>query len=298
MAAAKPESILRRNRPGCKASEFYDWPDEDIEQMESTLSVQQFIQQSIRRDTLDVDAMIMIPASQEEGVWKYEHLRQFCLELNDLTVLLQDECLPATCTKMMATDDWVFLCAAHKQPKECPAIDYTRHTLDGAAQLLNSNKYFPSRVTIKDSAVAKLGSICRRVYRIFAHAFFHHRHIFDQFEMETALCLRFTKFVKLYLLMTEDNLLVPQHQLETLVQQALAARLQSHPTTVAASAATAAAAAPADTAQHQDQPEPEEPEQQDSSQNANSGPDSLQNADAGDDSADVLATGDEDVAQV
>lgn len=28
---------------------------------------------------------------------------------------------------------------------QCPAIDYTRHTLDGAACLLNSNKYFPSR---------------------------------------------------------------------------------------------------------------------------------------------------------
>lgn len=35
---------------------------------------------------------------------------------------------------------------------QCPAIDYTRHTLDGAACLLNSNKYFPSRS-------APLGSI-------------------------------------------------------------------------------------------------------------------------------------------
>ena len=46
-------------------------------------------------------------------------------------------------------------------------MDYTRHTLDGAACLLNSNKYFPSRVSIKESSVAKLGSVCRRVYRIF-----------------------------------------------------------------------------------------------------------------------------------
>ena len=72
---------------------------------------------------------------------------------------------------MTATEQWIFLCAAHKTPKECPAIghshllscmikvyhtassyplsDYTRHTLDGAACLLNSNKYFPSRVSIK-----------------------------------------------------------------------------------------------------------------------------------------------------
>ena len=66
---------------------------------------------------------------------------------------------------------------------QCSAIDYTRHTLDGAASLLNSNKYFPSRVTIKESSIAKIGSVCRRVYRIFSHAFYHHRQIFDQFEV-------------------------------------------------------------------------------------------------------------------
>ena len=71
--------------------------------------------------------------------------RQFCMELNGIAVKLQNECHPDNCTQMTATDQWIFLCAAHKTPKECPAIDYTRHTLDGAACLLNSNKYFPSR---------------------------------------------------------------------------------------------------------------------------------------------------------
>lgn len=72
-------------------------------------------------------------------------IRQFCMELNGLAVRLQSQCFPATCTQMTATEQWIFLCAAHKTPKECPAIDYTRHTLDGAACLLNSYKYFPSR---------------------------------------------------------------------------------------------------------------------------------------------------------
>ncbi|CAB3978756.1 MOB phocein isoform X2, partial [Paramuricea clavata] len=34
---------------------------------------------------------------------------------------------------MTATEQWIFLCAAHKTPKECPALDYTRHTLDEVA---------------------------------------------------------------------------------------------------------------------------------------------------------------------
>ena len=173
------------------------------------MAVQQYIQQTIRHDVSDVEAILNSPETQDEGVWKYEHLRQFSMELNGLAVLLQNECQPETCTQMTATEQWIFLCAAHKTPKECPAIDYTRHTLDGAACLLNSNKYFPSRVSIKESSVAKLGSVCRRVYRIFSHAYFHHRQIFDEFEAKTHLCRRFTVFVTKYNLMSKDNLIVP-----------------------------------------------------------------------------------------
>ena len=151
----------------------------------------------------------ILSQGQDEGVWKYEHLRQFCLEFNGLAVKLQNECKPDTCTQMTATEQWIFLCAAHKTPKECPAVDYTRHTLDGAASLLNSNKYFPSRVSIKDSSVSKLGSICRRVYRVFSHAYFHHPSLFKEFEGETQLCKRFTRFVMKYDLMSRDNLIVP-----------------------------------------------------------------------------------------
>lgn len=71
------------------------------------------------------------------------------------------------------------------------------------------NWYPCFRVSIKESSVAKLGSVCRRVYRIFSHAYFHHRSIFDEFEIETCLCKRFTQFVTKYNLMSKDNLIVP-----------------------------------------------------------------------------------------
>ncbi|KAG8225873.1 hypothetical protein J437_LFUL004803 [Ladona fulva] len=209
MKMADGTTVLRRNRPGTSAKDFCRWPDELFEEMDSTLAVQQYIQQQIRREPSNIDLILTPPDSQDEGVWKYEHLRQFCMELNGLAVRLQGECHPDTCTQMTATEQWIFLCAAHKTPKECPAIDYTRHTLDGAACLLNSNKYFPSRVSIKETSVAKLGSVCRRVYRIFSHAYFHHRTIFDEFENETYLCKRFTAFVTKYNLMSKDNLIVP-----------------------------------------------------------------------------------------
>lgn len=211
---ADGSTILRRNRPGTKAKDFCRWPDEPLDEMDSTLAVQQYIQQLIKRDPSNVDLILTMPEAQDEGVWKYEHLRQFCMELNGLAVRLQTNCFPTSCTQMTATEQWIFLCAAHKTPKECPAIDYTRHTLDGAACLLNSNKYFPSRVSIKESSVTKLSSVCRRVYRIFSHAYFHHRRIFDEFEAETFLCHRFTHFVTKYNLMSKENLIVPINEEE------------------------------------------------------------------------------------
>jgi hypothetical protein len=71
------------------------------------------------------------------------------------------------------------------------------------------NDFCPYRVSIKESSVLKLGSVCRRVYRIFSHAYFHHRRIFNDFEEQTFLCLRFTHFVTKYNLMSKDNLIVP-----------------------------------------------------------------------------------------
>ena len=61
-----------------------------------------------------------------------------------------------------------------------------RHTLDGAANLLNNSKYFPSRVSLKLASVTKLGSVSRRIYRIFSHAYFHHRQIFLDFEVSNS----------------------------------------------------------------------------------------------------------------
>ena len=33
-------------------------------------------------------------------------------------VFTQVECNPDSCTQMTATEQWIFLCAAHKTPKE------------------------------------------------------------------------------------------------------------------------------------------------------------------------------------
>ncbi|KAL5460421.1 hypothetical protein EMCRGX_G033867 [Ephydatia muelleri] len=207
--ATESAPVVRRNRPGIKAKDMYSWPDQDFSDMESIMAGQQYIQQLIRKDPKNVDAILEMPPGQDEASWKYEHLRQFCNELNTIAVRFQLECDPKVCTQMTATEQWIFLCAAHRNPKECSALDYTLHTLHVAASLLNSNKHFPSRVSIKETSAQRLSSVARRIYRIFSHAYYHHRTMYDEFESSTCLCKRFSAYVLKYDLMSADNLIVP-----------------------------------------------------------------------------------------
>lgn len=115
----------------------------------------------------------------------------------------------------MRASEWQYLCAVHDPPKSCCAIDYCCHTLDWAANTLTSPKHFPSRLALGTEAntahqqVRQLTNIFRRVYRIFAHAWFQHRRMFWRVENETGLYVFFKTVCDVYTLIPEDNYTIP-----------------------------------------------------------------------------------------
>jgi hypothetical protein len=165
----------------------------------------------VESEPLDVDTCIQLPLNADELLWQYELLRLFTVELGELIVLLSKDCSRETCPQMKATDEWLFLCAAHKKPQECCAMDYMVHTIDGSAALLNSTKYFPSRATVPPSSKKFYQSVARRLYRVYAHAYFHHNVIYKQFEFEKKCGIRFAKFVRTFDLMPDKLLIIPDH---------------------------------------------------------------------------------------
>uniref|UniRef100_A0A1I8JP29 MOB kinase activator-like 4 n=1 Tax=Macrostomum lignano TaxID=282301 RepID=A0A1I8JP29_9PLAT len=185
---AAADSKLRQpeNLPGTSRANGGNWPDQSFDEMDSNL------------DCAAVHSQQLTKADPSNTVLHGVE-RPGCPAASRMP------------TGRVQSDDgheqWIFLCAAHRTPMECSAIDYTRHTLDGAACLLNSSKYFPSR-HIKEASIGKLASICRRVYRVFSHAYFHHRGVFDAFEEETTCADDSTVFVMKYQLMTKEILIV------------------------------------------------------------------------------------------
>ncbi|CAG8484199.1 12580_t:CDS:2 [Ambispora gerdemannii] len=188
---SKNTKTLRRNRPGTKFENAYQYPHISLEELDSAFALQEYLQSLIRTDKENIDALVQLPSGQDRESWQYEHLRQLCLELTFLVVQLSTECTRETCPEMKA-DEWMYLCAMHQAPIGCCAIDYIVHTLDAATTLLNSHRYFPSRISIPPSSLKHYQQIARRLYRIFAHTYFHHREIFESFEAsvkEIPLCV-------------------------------------------------------------------------------------------------------------
>ncbi|KAI3638922.1 hypothetical protein MIR68_003420 [Amoeboaphelidium protococcarum] len=190
--------VPKRNLPGSKRSDWYSFAPSSLEDMDSSFSIQQYLQylNSQTQTAEQVDKFVNPPDATDEALWQYENMRMLCLQLNNLIVALQDVCHPENgspgCVEMKA-DEWLYLCASHPSPQNCCAIDYIVHSLDGASALLNSTKFFSSRVSVPDSSVKQFALIARRLYRIFAHAYYHHRDVFDAFEDRTRLYERVVK---------------------------------------------------------------------------------------------------------
>ncbi|KAF1800751.1 Mob1/phocein [Mucor lusitanicus] len=203
--------VLRRLYPGRRLEDTFQWPFENLDSLESSFNVQEYLQQLIRLDCSDVQRIIELPENVDDEVWQYEHLRQVCLELSLLVVALETECTKQHCPEMKA-DGWLYLCAAHPSTQSCPAIDYIIHTLDGATILLNNSKYFPSRISVPEPSLKHFQSIARRLYRIFAHAYFHHREIYESFENETSLYARFLLLSQTYGLIPPSLVSIPDSE--------------------------------------------------------------------------------------
>lgn len=157
------------------------------------------------------------PDGVDKSLWLYELCRFLCEKINIVIVALFAEtppCSAQTCPEMRASE-WQYLCAVHDPPKPCCAIDYCCHTLDWAANVLTSPKHFPSRLSLNaepnqgHQPLRQLTNIFRRVYRIFAHAWFQHRDLFWKVENKTGLYVLFKTVCDMYGLIPEENYTVP-----------------------------------------------------------------------------------------
>jgi hypothetical protein len=176
------------------------------------------------------------PDGIEKSMWLYELCRFLVQKVNSILVALFNDdppCSMQTCSEMRASE-WQYLCAVHDPPKPCCAIDYCCHTLDWACDTLTSTKNFPSRMSLgmengsNTQQMRQLTNIFRRVYRIFAHAWFQHRAVFWDVESKGGLYVFFKTVCDVYNLIPVENYTVPPEAEG--IESPPPPQRQSHPT--------------------------------------------------------------------
>lgn len=221
----------RRIRPGTKAVDMAEGPPlVDITEIDSAFQLTEHLKALHYAFTHPNGSDTVVPINKQkaiklaqapEGVdrtlWLYELCRFLIQKVNSIiTALFSDDppCSAQTCEEMRASE-WQYLCAVHDPPRSCCAIDYCCHTLDWSANILTNTKQFPSRLSlgtdpnIIHQQARHLTNIFRRVYRIFAHAWFQHREMFWKVETKTGLYIFFKTVCDVYALIPEDNYTIP-----------------------------------------------------------------------------------------
>ncbi|KAJ2715298.1 hypothetical protein H4R19_001281 [Coemansia spiralis] len=196
---------LRINLPGTREEDCFGWTYESVGDVGTEMAGQEYLQMLVRQRPFDIDRLLQVPDGVDGQRWVYEHMRQICIEMGLYVAQIHKECTEEACPAMQANGS-PFYCAAHGRPRACSAIGYAVHTLDSAVRLLGSA--FPDGST-SDGVRKHLQPMMRRLYRIFAHAYFHHREFFERQEAASYLYARFVRLGRKHALLPAEQLTIP-----------------------------------------------------------------------------------------
>ncbi|KAI8914633.1 Mob1/phocein [Gorgonomyces haynaldii] len=164
------------------------------------------LEHRIRNAVYDGTVLDLLDNEPKDPQVQLEHMKSILSEFHDIFVLLTDECDKTSCPEMKA-GDWIYHCAAHGDPTQCCAIDYCAHTLDQASVIL-THKNMDDIQSGHLRLVKELQQIFRRMYRILAHAYFHHRDLYLEFETQRSLHARVVKMARHFELLSENTIII------------------------------------------------------------------------------------------
>ncbi|KAJ2849757.1 hypothetical protein GGI22_005483 [Coemansia erecta] len=196
----------RMNLPGTREEDCFSWTYDSIGEIDSPHAAQEYLQSLLRTKRFDIDVLMHVPVGVGPLAWLYEHMRQICIELGFYIAVLRKECTEERCPVMRANEA-TFYCAGHGHPRPCSAIGYSVHTIDYAVHQLGSSPAGAADMT--EMSMKHFQSMVRRLYRIFAHTYFHHRDLFEQQESATYLYSRFVRLARKYELTPESLIIIP-----------------------------------------------------------------------------------------
>ena len=165
----------------------------------------------------DFKAAVRLPQGEDKSEWLAMHVVDFYNQLSMLYATITEFCTPECCPVMSAGPGYKYLWSdndKYKKPTEVSAPQYISLLFDWVAAQIDDESIFPSAIGVPfpKNFEEIVKNIMKRLFRIYAHCYYHHLENFNALGAATHLNTSFKHFIYF----TQEFNLIPQEQLEPL----------------------------------------------------------------------------------
>lgn len=159
---------------------------------------------------------VKLPVGEDINEWYAVNVVNFFNQISMLYTTIIDFCTEQKCPIMSAGPAYKYLWSDKKHPKPVmlSAPEYIGNLMDWIESLFDDNSIFPS--TIGDPFPKNfhniIKDIMKRLFRVYAHCYYHHLENFEQLEVTPHVNTSFKHFIFFAL----EFKLIPSEQLEPL----------------------------------------------------------------------------------
>jgi MOB kinase activator 1 len=148
--------------------------------------------------TAKVRDSVRLPPYIPEDEWIAAQLLTHLMQAEHVVNLMHDICVEETCPCMNAGEhmNYAWTDDANPVPQEMCAYQYMRKTINYTEEKMRDRMLFPlDGSPFPAQYMPTMKTLCKRVFRIYAHVYLSHIEIFYHFKADAALNLYFKHFL-------------------------------------------------------------------------------------------------------
>jgi MOB kinase activator 1 len=163
--------------------------------------IRNYAEQTLGSENALIQA-VKLPQDEDLNEWLAVHVVDFYNQINMLYGAITEFCLPTTCPRMIATEEYEYLWqesnsanpingGTHlpKRPVLLPACEYIENLMNWIQNFFDNDNIFPSKIgapfPLQFQALVK--TIFKRLFRIYAHIYCHHFHEITELGLQSHL---------------------------------------------------------------------------------------------------------------
>lgn len=202
------------------SSTQYDY--QALNNVSSHRDIRNYAEQTLGSDNALIQA-VKLPQDEDLNEWYAVHCVDFYNQINMLYGAITEFCSPATCPRMIATEEYEYLWQENgKKPVSLPACEYIENLMTWVQGFFDNDNIFPLKIgaPFPQQFPVLMKTIFKRIFRIYAHIYCHHFHEIT----ELGLQLHLNTSLKHYVLFANEFQLIQQKDygpLEDLVETML-----------------------------------------------------------------------------